>query len=74
MLTSVSSTSMVVVGVTTGSLILTGVLILAFIVKEVSLSVPNIDDRLIDSINATLIPLLFAFTVIVVLQAAHVLG
>lgn len=70
----VSSTSMLVVGVTTGSLILSGVLILAFIAKEVSMSIPDVDDRLVDSANAAIFPLVFAFSMIVVLQALHVIG
>lgn len=69
-----SITSMLVVGLTTGSAILSVILVLTFVSKEVSLSVPNTDHRLLDSLNAALIPLVFAFGLIFLMETLKVIS
>lgn len=78
MLTSVASmtsitsiTSMLAIGLTAGSAILSVVLIVALVTKELTVTTSG-DHRLIDSVNAVLVPLAFAFAVIVILQTTAV--
>lgn len=71
---SLASANSLMVGVTTGGAILSVVLVLTFVSKEVSLSVPNTDRQLVDSLNAALIPLVFAFGLIFLMQAAQVIS
>jgi len=68
MLISVSTTTMLAIGVTTGTAILSVVLIGLLTVKELSVTYPSVDHRVKDSLNAALLPILFAFAMLVVVQ------
>lgn len=67
MLTSVTSvtsiTSVLAIGVTTGSAILALVVIGLLTGKELSVTYPDVDDRVKESLNAALVPVMFAFLV-----------
>lgn len=66
MITSI--TTMLAIGVTVGSVLLSFVLIGLLISKELSITYPNVDERVKDSLNAAIIPTLFAFLLLVAIQ------
>jgi hypothetical protein len=57
------------IGVTTGSVVLSFVFVCILIAKEVSVTYPSVDEKVVDSLNALLVPLGFGFVVVVLSQS-----
>lgn len=66
--TITSITTVLPVGVTVGSALLCFVLIGLLISKELSITYPSVDKRVKDSLNAAILPTLFAFLALVAIQ------
>lgn len=64
-----SITTMFAIGVTAASALLCGVFIVLMVAKELSVSYQNVDQRVLDSLNAAILPIMFAFVTLVAIQA-----
>jgi uncharacterized Tic20 family protein len=63
-----SITTMLAIGVTTGSALLCIVLIGLLTGKELSVTYPDVDAQVKDSLNAAILPVVFGFITLVVVQ------
>jgi len=63
-----SITTMLAIGVTAASVLLSFLFIGLVGTKELAVTLSDVDDRVKDSLNAAILPVLFAFMTLVVMQ------
>lgn len=63
-----SITTMLAIGVTAASVLLSFVFIGLVGTKELAVTLPDVDDRVKDSLNAAILPVFFAFVTLVAMQ------